>query len=169
MRRTPSPETASTAGGRLRAGRRGSTSAVRGSACRSAQPAKASFHGAIVMLVTRIVEVRRVARDGSPLHLPPPFDVDHSAGARTVVGREYRWSKQSKAARWRQWTKRGADLLREDHSWSERHGSEQQMSATCFAAPSFFVAEPALPAGDGPCAREVRGVGEGNRVQKPSA
>ena len=43
-----------------------------------------------------------------------------------------------KAARRRQWTKRGADHLREDQAWSERHGSEQQMSATCFAAPSFF-------------------------------
>ena len=42
-----------------------------------------------------------------------------------------------KAARRRQWTKRGADHLREDQAWSERHGIEQQMSATRFAAPSF--------------------------------
>ena len=58
---------------------------------------------------------------------------------RGVGDRECRWSKQSKAARGRQRTKRGADLLREDQAWSERHGSEQQTSATCFAAPSFFV------------------------------
>ena len=44
-------------------------------------------------------------------------------------------------------TKRGADPLREDHAWSERHGSEQQMSATRFAAPSFLFAEPALTVG----------------------
>ena len=37
--------------------------------------------------------------------------------------------------------------LREDHAWSERHGSEQQMSATRFAAPSFLFAEPALTVG----------------------
>ena len=42
-----------------------------------------------------------------------------------------------KAARGRQGTKRGADHIREDQAWSERHGSEQQMSATRFAAPSF--------------------------------
>jgi len=42
-----------------------------------------------------------------------------------------------KAARQRQSTKRGADHLREDQSWSERHGMAQQMSATRFAAPSF--------------------------------
>ena len=42
-----------------------------------------------------------------------------------------------KAARQRQWTKRGADHLREDQAWSERHGSEEQMLATRFAAPTF--------------------------------
>ena len=56
-----------------------------------------------------------------------------------VGDREGRWSKQSKAARERPWTKRGADPLREDQAWSERHGSEQQLSATRFAAPSFLV------------------------------
>ena len=53
-----------------------------------------------------------------------------------VAGRERRCSKQSKSSRERQWTKRGADHLREDQAWSERHGSEQQMSATRFAAPA---------------------------------
>ena len=43
-----------------------------------------------------------------------------------------------KAERGRQRTKRGADPLREDHSWSERHGSKQQLSAARFASPSFF-------------------------------
>ena len=57
----------------------------------------------------------------------------------SIAGRERRRSKQSKAARERQWTKRGADHLREDHAWSERHGSAQQMSAMRFTAPSFFV------------------------------
>ena len=42
-----------------------------------------------------------------------------------------------KAARQRPWTKRGADHLREDQAWSERHGSEEQMLATRFAAPTF--------------------------------
>ncbi len=71
--------------------------------------------------------------------LPPPFDRQSLHVHMGSVGRERRWSKQSKAARERQWTKRGADPLREDHTWSERHGREQQMSATRFAAPSFFV------------------------------
>ena len=57
-----------------------------------------------------------------------------------------------KAARRRQGTKRGADHLREDQAWSERHGSEQQMSATRFAAPTagalLLFAEPVLPGGD---------------------
>jgi hypothetical protein len=53
-----------------------------------------------------------------------------------VAGREGRWSKQSKAPRGRQWTKRGVDPLREDHAWSERHGNKQLKSATRFAAPS---------------------------------
>jgi hypothetical protein len=43
-----------------------------------------------------------------------------------------------KAARRREWTKRGAGHLRKDQAWSERHGIEQQMPATRFAAPNFF-------------------------------
>ena len=43
-----------------------------------------------------------------------------------------------KVARRRQSTKRGADHVREDQAWSERHGSAQQMSATRFAAPRFL-------------------------------
>jgi len=30
-----------------------------------------------------------------------------------------------------------AGHLREDQTWSERHGTEQQMPATCFATPTF--------------------------------
>jgi hypothetical protein len=44
-----------------------------------------------------------------------------------------------KAARGRQGTKRGADHFREGQAWPERHGIEQQTSATRFAAPSFLV------------------------------
>ena len=90
--------------------------------------------------------VRRIARDGSLLQ--PCFAVLSNACLRAqgaVDDREGRWSKQSKAARERQWTKRRAGHLREDHAWSERHGITQQMSATRFAAPSFLFAEPALP------------------------
>ena len=36
--------------------------------------------------------------------------------------------------------------------WSERHGSEQQVSATRFAVPSFLFAEPALAVGHAVCA-----------------
>ena len=83
--------------------------------------------------------VRRVARDGSL-----SATLLRRAACAGVAEREGRWSKQLKAARGRQWTKRGADLLREDHAWSERHGTEQQTSATCFAAPSFLFAEAVL-------------------------
>jgi hypothetical protein len=69
-----------------------------------------------------------------------------------VGDRERRWSKQSKAARGRQWTKRGADPLREDQTWSVRHGSEQQPSATRFAAPSFFVCRTGAPGRPRRCA-----------------
>ena len=35
-----------------------------------------------------------------------------------------------------------AGHLREDQTWSGRHDSEQQMPATCFAAPPILFAEP---------------------------
>ena len=76
-----------------------------------------------------------------------------------VAGRERRCSKQSKSARGRPWTKRGADLLREDQAWSERHGGKQQMSATRFAAPSFFVC------GTGAPGRPRRGLARHRRPQ----
>jgi hypothetical protein len=41
-----------------------------------------------------------------------------------------------------------AGHLREDQTWSERHDSNQQMPATCFAVPTFLFAEPVLPAAD---------------------
>jgi hypothetical protein len=41
-------------------------------------------------------------------------------------------------------TKHGAGHVREDQAWSERHGIEQWMPATCFATPSFLFAEPVL-------------------------
>ena len=39
-----------------------------------------------------------------------------------------------------------AGHLREDQTWSERHGIERQTPATCFATPTFLFAEPALTA-----------------------
>jgi len=61
-----------------------------------------------------------------------------------VGGQERRCSKQ--------WRRRDSDSgqntraghLREDQTWSERHGSEEQMPATCFAAPPILFAEPVL-------------------------
>src|SRR5688500_15213257 len=40
-----------------------------------------------------------------------------------------------------------ADHL-EERARSERHGIEQQTTATCFATPSFVFAEPVLPVAD---------------------
>ena len=52
------------------------------------------------------------------------------------------------AARQRSGQNTRAGHLREDQTWSERHGSEQQMPATCFAAPTILFAEPVLPDAD---------------------
>ena len=60
----------------------------------------------------------------------------HACGERRRPGAPVQ--QTMKAARGRQGTKRGADHIREDQAWSERHGIEQQMSVTRFAAPSFF-------------------------------
>jgi len=48
------------------------------------------------------------------------------------------------AARQRSLQNTRAGHIREDQTWSERHGSEQQMPATCFAVPPILFAEPVL-------------------------
>jgi hypothetical protein len=52
------------------------------------------------------------------------------------------------AARQRSEQNTRAGHVREDQTWSERHGIEQQMPATCFAAPPILFAEPVLPDDD---------------------
>ena len=42
-----------------------------------------------------------------------------------------------KAARWRPWTKHGASHLREDHTWSERHATEQRIAGDVFCRADF--------------------------------
>ena len=67
-----------------------------------------------------------------------------SSRATCVSGQKYRWSKQ--------WRRRDSDSgqntraghLREDQTWSSRHDMDQQMPATCFAAPPILFAEPVL-------------------------
>src|SRR5688572_2440863 len=76
--------------------------------------------------------------------------VEGRALPRFVNDWERRWSKQ--------WRRRDSDSgqntraghLREDQTWSERHGTEQQMPATCFAATPILFAEPVLPDDDAP-------------------
>src|SRR5688500_2172130 len=79
----------------------------------------------------------------------------HALSADLKVGTTYCDQRPGAPVK-QQWRRRDSDSgqntraghLREDQTWSERHDSEQQMPATCFAAPPILFAEPVLPDDD---------------------